>query len=460
MSNLPSCFVARIKGQFVDADAFLRGLETNPRWSVRLHPHREGHDLELANPVPWCDGGYYLNQKPQYTLNPLFHAGNFYPQEASSMFLCHLLENIAGYLPEAPSVLDLSAAPGGKSTLIASWLNGKGMLVSNEVIRSRAWILHENMTKWGFSNVVVTNNDPVDFKPLTGFFDLLVIDAPCSGEGMFRKDMAAADQWSVQNADLCAQRQRRIVMDAWNSLDEDGILVYSTCTFNPGENEENMQWLLTQADAECVRVNVKPEWNITTVGFGGGEGYAFYPHRTEGEGFFVAIFQKKESSGRAVTNRLKKDKNSKNKRQVKLPASLFNNAANLVTVEHQNKLLMMPVSIATAFDTLSSSLNVLNAGIHAGEMVRNEFVPSPFLPFSLDYNRDFYPIADVNREEALRFFKGEWSAAVPSQNGWHVVRYKGSSLGFIKVIGARVNNYYPKEWRIRMNIDNIDIDNR
>ncbi len=451
MSNLPADFIKRINSQFADAGQFLKGLEDDKLWSVRLHPRRSGHDLELGSPVPWCDGGYYLDEKPQYTLNPLFHAGNFYPQEASSMFLQYLLGNIAGYLPDNPSVLDLSAAPGGKSTLIASWLNGRGVLVSNEVIRSRAWILHENMTKWGYSNVVVTNNDPADFRKLPGFFNLMVVDAPCSGEGMFRKDPAAADQWSVQNADLCAQRQRRILMDAWDALAQDGILIYSTCTFNPAENEENMQWLLTQADAECIEVDLNDLWNITSVKFNGGTGYAFYPHLTKGEGFFVAMFRKKEPAGKVSSKKNKKDKG---KIKIKLPDGLFG-SEDLVPVMHQNKIYAMPSGMAAVFDVLSSSLNVFGAGIEAGEIMRNEFVPSPFLPFALQFNRDFYPLVGLNREEALHFLKGSWSGQIPEGKGWHVVKYKESLLGFIKVVGNRVNNYYPKEWRIRMNIDNL-----
>lgn len=454
MSNLPSDFVERIKLQFSDADSFLSGLESEPGWSVRLHPHRHSHDLELGSAVAWCKSGFYLDAKPQYTLNPLFHAGNFYPQEASSMFLHFLLENLNQYLPDEPSILDLSAAPGGKSTLIASWLDGRGMLVSNEVIRSRAWILHENITKWGYSNVVVTNNDPADFKDVGGLFDLILIDAPCSGEGMFRKDRAAAGQWSLQNAALCAQRQRRIVMDAWNSLARDGILVYSTCTFNPAENEQNMEWLLSQVDAVSIGFEVPPEWNVAKVGFNGGEGYAFYPHRTAGEGFFVSVFQKRESPDKSVFRQSKKSKNPKNKPLSLVDPSMFGESANLDQLVFRDKILMLPPRVASSFELLSAQLNVLNAGIHAGDIVRGGFLPSPFLPFSLQFNHHYYPVAEVDRDDALRFLKGEWSAPVPVDAGWNVVRYQSSSLGLIKAIGSRVNNYYPKEWRIRMNIDN------
>ena len=321
MEQFPSEFILRIKKQFDDADAFLEGLQRNAVLSVRMHPLRQHHNLPLSEVVPWCPDGYYLSQKPRYTLNPLFHCGNFYPQEASSMFLWQVLQRVKPMLPHQPVVLDLCAAPGGKSTLMASFFKEEGLLVSNEVIRSRAWILRENIIKWGYANCMVTNNDPADFKKLPGLFDVLLLDAPCSGEGMFRKDASAMREWSVQNAELCAQRQRRIIMDAWDCLREDGILIYSTCTFNPAENEENMRWLQQQANVEFIDVEVDVNWGLERVDFEHGCGYAFYPHRVLGEGFFVAVLQKKES---ARNHRIKPAKNEKGLINMEFPHHLVN----------------------------------------------------------------------------------------------------------------------------------------
>ena len=450
MEQFPSEFIARLHRQFPDAEKFIAGLQRDPVWSVRLHPQRDRHDLALGEPVPWCQGGYYLAEKPRYTLNPLFHCGNFYPQEASSMFLWHVLKQVEPLLPDNPVALDLCAAPGGKSTLMASFLDGRGLLVSNEVIRSRAWILRENMIKWGYANIMVTNNDPADFKKLPGMFDLLVLDAPCSGEGMFRKDASAMQEWSVQNAALCAQRQRRIIMDAWDCLREDGILVYSTCTFNPAENEENLMWLQQQAGVEFLPLEHEAAWGIHRVDFDKGCGYAFYPHQTLGEGFFVAVLQKKEASGKI---KIKPPKKEKAKVAMDYPSHLVDSAFDGRVLTHQQQLVLVPTAIYALVQLMGSVLNVFHQGVLLGEPGRKEFMPSPELPLSLHCASGAFPEVEVTLADALQYLKGGWSGDVPAANGWHVVRYRESNLGLIKVIGARVNNYYPKEWRIRMNID-------
>jgi len=240
MVKIPEKFQNRIKIQFGnDSEQFLTSLENSPVISVRKNP-KKITDLWIDNEkVPWCNEGYYLSQKPIFTLDPLFHAGCYYPQEASSMVVDWILRQIIS-IPDNPIVLDLCAAPGGKSTLLASWMDGKGLLVANEIIRNRSLILLENMVKWGYPNCVVTQNSPSDFSPLRHFFDIILVDAPCSGEGMFRKEKKAAEEWSESNAAMCAVRQRKILDEIWGSLKPGGILIYSTCTFNPSKNEENI----------------------------------------------------------------------------------------------------------------------------------------------------------------------------------------------------------------------------
>lgn len=237
----PEAFKQRVENDPFLGTPLLEALNQTAPVSVRLHPLKQKAALTFSEKIAWCEHAFYLKERPSFTLDPLFHAGCYYPQEAGSMVLDTVLKQLD--LPSEPSILDLCAAPGGKSTLIASFLNNNGLLVSNEVIQARARILTENTTKWGYTNTVVTNNDPKDFERLNEFFDVIVVDAPCSGEGMFRKDLKARDEWSEENVQICSSRQKRIVMDVWDSLKPGGFLIYSTCTFNSAENEDTISWL-------------------------------------------------------------------------------------------------------------------------------------------------------------------------------------------------------------------------
>ena len=225
---LPKDFVLRVQNDSFLGQELLDALETEQPISIRYNSSKKQAIDQDAAAIPWSKNGVYLKERPSYTLDPLFHAGCYYPQEAGSQFLDAILRQIE--LPLHPVVLDLCAAPGGKSTLIADFLNGRGLLVANEVIQNRSKILKENLVKWGATNTVVSNNDPAQFSGLTNVFDCIVVDAPCSGEGMFRKDHQARNEWSENNVELCVGRQRRIVMDVWDSLKEDGFLIYSTCS--------------------------------------------------------------------------------------------------------------------------------------------------------------------------------------------------------------------------------------
>lgn len=279
--NLPEAFVNRTKNLLGNEyQELVKALELVPPTSIRANNKIDYQPSEEH--VTWCESGFYLNERPLFTADPLFHAGVYYVQEASSMFL---VQAIKQHFPEAQTVLDLCAAPGGKSTLLSQTLPESSLLVSNEIIRSRAYILAENLIKWGNPNVVVTNNDPKDFDTLSGFFDAIVIDAPCSGEGMFRKDAGAIEEWSEYNVKLCAERQRQIVSSVWDALKTDGILVYSTCTFNREENEENVRWICEELGADLLNIDLHGNEDITVSDFG----YRFYPHKTKGEGFFMSV---------------------------------------------------------------------------------------------------------------------------------------------------------------------------
>ncbi len=296
----PEAFKNRIANQkYIDAESLLKALEEPSPVSIRINPAKWDKKPFNGEPVPWCENGYYLPSRPSYTLDPLFHSGCYYPQEASSMFLERAVKQAAGS-PENIRVLDLCGAPGGKSTHLSDLIGPGSLLIANDVIRSRAVILSETITKWGAGNAIVTQNDPAVFGRLTGYFDIILVDAPCSGEGMFRTEVAVSE-WSVENTAHCAERQKRILMDIWPSLKENGLLIYSTCTFNPCENEENIKWLTGKHEAENVKLDISDLKGVTEIDYQGIMGYGFHPGKISGEGFFISVLRKtaKESMVKA-----------------------------------------------------------------------------------------------------------------------------------------------------------------
>ena len=293
--------------QGFDKESFLHAHQSgDAATSVRVNPAKISRlktdlisQLPITEKIPWTSNGYYLNHRPSFTFDPLFHAGLYYVQEASSMFLEQVLKQSKD-LSQPVKVLDLCAAPGGKSTLIASLISGDSLLVSNEVIKSRATVLVENMTKWATSNTIITNNDPAAFQKLQSFFDIVVVDAPCSGSGLFRKDPDAIEEWSESNVQLCSQRQQRILADIYPALKKDGILIYSTCSYSEEENECISDWLLDSFPLSTIQIS------LTDTGTGreydgvietiskkhAAFGYRFFPGKVKGEGFFIAAFRK------------------------------------------------------------------------------------------------------------------------------------------------------------------------
>ena len=417
--QLPEEFIRNTKQIMGDArfDRFMGAFDEEAPTSIRINPrklhtaHREAHRgtvprvsseadytgtvpsvlLPSAQPVPWCPEGFYLSGRPQFTFDPLFHAGCYYVQEASSMFVTHVLRAVADdsslfTLHSSLSVLDMCAAPGGKSTAMRSVLPEDCVLVSNEPIANRAQILLENITKWGYPNCIVTNSYPRDFRKSKARFDLILCDVPCSGEGMFRKDPATISEWSPQNVEKCWRLQREIVTDAWECLNPGGLLIYSTCTFNIKENEENIHWILENFDAEALDIPVDPSWNITgsllddfTVPV-----YRFIPGITRGEGLFLCALRKR-TTGR----------------------------------------------------TMGTVPRVRSAANYTGT------VPS-VLP------QGDFPTSDVNYQDALKYLRGEALVLPPdTPRGMVNITYKGHILGPAKNIGNRANNLYPKPWRIK-----------
>lgn len=397
-------------------------------------------------PVHWCQQGYYLPQRPSFTLDPLLHAGAYYVQEASSMFLDAVVRQL---LPaETPlRVLDLCAAPGGKSTLLRAALPAESLLVSNEVIQSRVPILQENLIKWGATDTIVTHNDPRSFAQLPGFFDLLLVDAPCSGSGLFRRDADAIAEWSEANVALCAARQQRILADAWPALREGGLLLYATCSFSFAEDEAILNWLIEQFSVEPVTLHVPAAWGVVETEVSGARGYRFWPHRLEGEGFFITVFRKQAS----VAEPLPKLKSVMPVRKQEQMALLqwVRDAEQFSWFYQGNRVAAVAPRWQQDVQWLLQLLRVRYMGVEAGTMVRDTLVPDHALALSL-LTHPQIPIVTLSLEQALQYLRRQEPYLPDAPKGWFLVSYNGYPLGWMKGLGNRINNYYPKEWRIRM----------
>ncbi len=446
METFPEKFKSYVlNDSFLEGEILLEALNTISPVAIRFNPFKKEPFFPEKKNVLWCENAFYLNERPIYTLDPLFHAGCYYPQETGSMFLDYVLKNID--LPENPIILDLCAAPGGKSTLISSFLNNKGLLVSNEVIQSRAQILKENIIKWGTYNNIVTNNDPKEFGKLNACFDLLVIDAPCSGEGMFRKDPKSRNEWSFENVELCAGRQKRIVADCWDSLKNGGYLIYSTCTFNQHENEENIQWIMNEFDGELIdlKTDLLPKGRNNIGNYG-------LPSKVQTEGFYIAVLRKKGEPNEQHSKKIKinQDKNiSKFKESIELRSYI--NIDNLEIFQFKEHLFGVKKEFTELFFYLKQNLKIIHFGTEIGEISRKGIIPHEYLPFSMLINSEL-PKIELTKEQALQYLKGETFQLVGA-NGYTLMTYQNQVLGFIKHLGNRFNNLYPKEWRIRMKIN-------
>ncbi len=442
MMEFPSEFEKRIQGQLLkEADLFFNALRSESPVSIRIHPYKNTQ-AENLEPIPWNPFGFYLPDRPSFTLDPAFHAGTYYVQEASSMSLQFVLDQIP---LEGALALDLCAAPGGKSSLIATHLYEKeGMLLANEVIRSRAQILKENLIKWGLPNIAVSNLDARNIAASGLQFDLIAVDAPCSGEGMFRKDEAARQEWSEQHVDLCAARQQRILADILPALKPGGYLIYSTCTFSEEENENNLHWLAQELELESLEIPFPPDWQIRLKEKNGVKGYAFYPHLCKGEGFFIALLRKKEETNTRTPKDLKKPGKEVNSPELNkwLTGAPY-------CFEWFDGLYAVPQSLVGHASALFR-LPLQYLGVKAAEPAGHDLKPSSELAFSLIHNREAFSSVELTRRQALHFLRRDELKFPDAEKGWLRMDYQGNGLGFVKNLGNRCNSQYPKEWRIRM----------
>ena len=459
--NLPSAFKERTSRLLGESayEALETALQSEAPTSIRINTAKWKGILKSEKSVPWCEHGYYLSTRPAFTFDPLFHAGCYYVQEAASMFLAQAMKQ---YVTSPVIMLDLCAAPGGKSTLARSILPEGSLLVSNEIIKNRSQILAENIIKWGGdAATIVTNNDSADFTYFSHLFDVILTDVPCSGEGMFRKDANAITEWSEANVELCWKRQREIIRNIWPTLKPDGILIYSTCTYNREENEDNVMWICNELGAEVLEVSTNSEWNIT-----GSQTeanipvYRFLPHKTQGEGLFMAVLQKKEEgNGNASDdvynneNTKSKKKSSKGKETNTIPANVKNWIRNNDLYEWElsnNKIYAFPKLFYNEYIKLKQKLRIVHAGIEVAEVKGKDCIPAHNLAMSHASELTDFPQAELTYEQAIAFLRKEALSLAPeTPKGYVVVTYQNQPLGFVKNIGNRANNLYPQEWKIR-----------
>lgn len=454
--ELPKDFLHEIESLLGndEANALCHALtETEVPTSVRINPLKRPSALPpTESEVPWCETGMYLKERPKFTYDPMFHAGCYYVQEAASMFIEQAYRTITtDFVPQR--LLDLCAAPGGKSTLWRSLLPTGTLLVANEPIRQRAQVLAENLTKWGQPDVVCTSAYPEEFAPLGSFFDVIATDVPCSGEGMFRKDEGAVNEWSIQAVDACAARQWDIVQSVWPALREGGYLVYSTCTYNRQENEDNVVRICQELGAELVPIATPKDWGI--AGDTTNQDlpvYHFFPHRTKGEGLFLALLRKTSAAP------LFKEKKNK-KRDGKQPA-IKGGAAVANWLDHSNDFKLLRTdeahiiavrqTLADDVQRICATVRALTAGVLLVEEKGKKLIPQHALALSTERAATAFPSVELSTAEALSYLRREAITLPPdAPRGYVVVCYKGHALGFVNNLGNRANNLYPQKWRIR-----------
>lgn len=445
--TLSADFIAQMRAILPDeADALLAAItSTEPSVAIRVNPLKAPADAaSTLRRVPWCDAGRYLAEREPFTFDVDFQSGRYYVQDASSMFIHHVLRHL---VKEPVRYLDLCAAPGGKTTTAISALPQGSMVVANEIVNARARVLCENLQKWGAPRCVVTCNAPHHFGRLSHFFDVVAADVPCSGEGMMRKDEQARRQWSPALVKQCADLQRSIIADVWDALRPGGLLIYSTCTYNTLENEQMLAWMVQEYGAEPVAVPVPEQWHIHPAIEGNLPCYRFMPHRTEGEGLFMAVLRKPEAPRKEV--RLKKAKATKAK-PLPVPKDV---RFRLKDADHfdfsvvNDEVVAVPADMAPIMPAFAD-LNVMHMGVNVGAIKGKNCVPSHALALSSALNPAAFPTCEVDYLAAMAFLRGEALSLPQAPRGYVLLTYHSQPIGFVNNLGNRANNLYPKAWRV------------
>lgn len=435
--------------------------------SVRYNPFKtSAEDRSGDAQVPWSPYGMFLDGRPLFTADPMFHAGAYYVQDSSAMFVGHVFRNVlsryAGREGRPVRVLDLCAAPGGKTTDAAASLRevcgSSFVLVSNEVMKQRVSVLASNTAVWGDPCVVVTSDDPAAIGRLDGWFDIIIADVPCSGEGMFRKDISAVEQWSESNVKLCQGRQRRILADVWPALAEGGTLIYSTCTFNRCENDDNVRWMEDTLGAgilthEEICGGSVPDGIVMTE-----HGFSLVPGLVRGEGQYCSAVVRTDMQGDGIRHRQARQRQSVRGSGIQVRTVLRADDVFSIPVVLSSRgelLKAVPEEIAAEVKFIEDSLHVIMSGCAVGEMVKGHLVPDPDLALSCFFRRDMFQSVSLELPDALSFLQGNQIALPEYGTGYVTVCYGSHPMGFVKNIGNRCNNLYPKQRRIKMDLRNL-----
>lgn len=486
--SLPLDFVEELRVTLGDlqAEELIRALDTEPVVGVRLNPKKSlnpekyiHHNSERCvspnsekficlNPgesvsapaeacsVKWCDRGCVLPVRPRFTLLPEWHAGCLYVQEPASMIMSEVVKNLVARIGRNDiRYLDLCAAPGGKTTAALAALPEESFVVANEYVPARAKILVENLTKWGYPNFAVTNGDTSAYRHLKEVFDIVAVDAPCSGEGMMRKDEEARRQWSPALVRQCAALQREILDNAWQALRPGGYLIFSTCTFNRHEDEDMLRYAMEEFGAENIDTGLNAKYDIPGAVEPGLYALRFMPHRTVGEGLFLTVIQKPreytEPSKTKVKGKSQKRNDKKHSLQPKgLDAMLINGDRYSYSQTRDEQWRAIPAAYTNLVDTLEKETKLIAAGVTLGQMKGKNFIPDASLALSTALNPAAFPKAEVDRATALNYLRREnITLGAETPTGINLVSYAGHPLGFVKHLGNRTNNLYPAQWRIR-----------
>ena len=446
---LPVEFVASMRKMLGDdAERLFVALDTEPATSIRLNPMKPAHVFD-GEKIGWSEWGRYLDIRPQFTLDPLLHGGAYYVQEASSQFVGYLLKNddMLG-----KRVLDMCAAPGGKTTIYSTLVGREGLVVANDINHGRTLALADNVQRWGMGNVVVTCNEPSHIGNFEHWFDVVAVDAPCSGEGMFRKMEEARSEWTPASVEQCVARQKEILSEAWRTLKPGGKLIYSTCTFNDKEDEGIVEWLMEEYgdELECAeRVDIAEEWGIVRSDIGAFQCFHFYPHKARGEGFFAAVACKKSGVTRRVV--------PKSRRKVFAPVQNKDLAEVSRWVDDSNRMTFRQIgdtiygydaTVVNDVVSISESLSVVYSGVAMGQIFKGKLKPEHPLALFIGCNSSVVPRREVCEVDAQNYLRRQDIAAGQFEEGVNIVEYGGVAIGFIKRIGARCNNMYPKDLRI------------
>jgi 16S rRNA C967 or C1407 C5-methylase (RsmB/RsmF family)/NOL1/NOP2/fmu family ribosome biogenesis protein len=407
--------------------------------SIRSNPKKTFRSTDGLTKVPWCQYGFYLTERPSYVADPLWHAGAYYVQEASSMFLEQAFLQHANFR-EPKCVLDLCAAPGGKSTLMASILDEDDLLVSNEVIQSRVGVLNENAVKWGSMNHWVCQNDPAQFGRTPDMFNVLLVDAPCSGSGLFRKLPEYQHEWSNQLVHLCAERQKRILHDSLPSLSHNGLLIYMTCSLSQAENEDMLDFLMESFDLSPLKIDQLVEGIVETSSSKGAYGYRLMPHLIQGEGFFLACFRKND--GQAM---FRPSKPKIGHAQEGAWNSFLKTEA-LQLIQKEDDFYAISAAHHAFYQQTQRSYKWIKRGIALGKMIRKDMIPDHEL--AMYQGVEFQERVELDLKQALMYLKKDTFVLPDTPKGWHLASFQGLPLGWVKNLGNRMNNYYPSTYRI------------